>query len=113
MWALIKRFFSTQAQLPSTQPKQQSFLPSCPTCTVLLEQLKEARLREARLNRQLEKKDDQVSMVLQSKFETVHIASENIPESSSGSVLPLESLTDVQAYDDAEFIKAAASMVKQ
>lgn len=93
-------------------PKQQSFLSNCPTCAILLEQLREARNREARLNRQLEKKDEQVGMVLQSKFETVHIAADKVPE-SSGPLLPIESLMDVQAYDDQAFIDKTASMVKQ
>jgi hypothetical protein len=110
MWAWTKRFSGTPAQLPN--PKQQSLLSSCPTCTILLQQLDEARKREARLSRQLETKDAQVGMVLQSKFETVHLSSENTPENSTGSVLPLDSLMDVNVTDDTEYINRVASMTK-
>jgi hypothetical protein len=100
---LLKRFGGTKAQLPNTQQKAAPVL-NCQTCTVLLEQLKEARLREARLSRQLERKDEQIGMVIQSKFETVHLSSEHNTDDKMSPVLPLDSLMDVQAHDDEAFI---------
>lgn len=87
-------------------------MSSCPTCTVLLEQLKEARLREARLCRQIERKDEQIGTVIHSKFETVHLSSEHRNDEKMSPVLPIDSLMDVQAHDDEAFLQQVANAVK-
>lgn len=85
---------------------------SCQTCAVLLEQLREARLREARLCRQLERKDEQIGMVIQSKFETVHLSSEHADNEKMSPVLPLDSLMDVQTHDDEAYINQVRSVTQ-
>lgn len=107
----LKRFGGTKAQLPSTQPEAPP-VHSCQTCIILLEQLREARLREARLSRQLERKDEQIGMVIQSKFETVHLSSGHGGNESSGPVLPIDSLMDVAAHDDEAFINSVRGVTQ-
>lgn len=87
-------------------------MSSCPTCAVLLQQLNEARLREARLCRQIELKDEQIGTVIHSKFETVHLSSEHGSNEPMKPVLPIGSLMDVQAHDDEAFLQQVASAVK-
>jgi hypothetical protein len=79
-------------------------------CQALLQQLQDASLREARLHRLLEKKDDQIGMVIQSKFETFHVPQSEMPVSELGPVVPLASLIDVPDHevDDKAFLEAAA-----
>lgn len=87
-------------------------MSSCSTCTVLLEQLKEARLREARLCRQIERKDEQIGTVIHSKFETVHLSSEHGNNEPMKPVLPIDSLMDVQAHDDEAFVNQVRSVMQ-
>jgi uncharacterized protein (UPF0179 family) len=96
MWGWMKRFASTEQ--------------SCKSCQILNEQLREARLREQRLTRMIEKKDAQIGMVLESKFETFHVSGEQ-PKSEIGPVLPIESLMDVNNYDDEQFVRKAEEMI--
>jgi hypothetical protein len=96
MWAWMKRFAGTEQ--------------SCKSCQILNEQLREARLREQRMARMLEKKDEQIGMVLESKFETFHVSGEQ-PKNQIGPVLPIDSLMDVTAYDDEQFVRKAEEMI--
>ncbi len=78
-----------------------------------MQQLDEARKREARLHRQIENKDSQIGMVIQSKFETVHLSSEHSSDEKMSPVLPFDSLMDVQAHDDEAFISQVSGAMKQ
>jgi len=81
--------------------------PVCTTCAILLKQLEDARLREGRLMRQLESKDEQIGQVITSKFETFNFSGPK-PESNIAPGLPIETFSGVQVYDDsAEFIAKA------
>jgi hypothetical protein len=82
----------------------------CAVCTVLEIQLAEARRREAKLLRMLESKDGQVGAVIHSKFDTVRIEGQTVPE-PSGPVMPIDALLDVTMQDD-EFISKTAEMTQ-
>jgi hypothetical protein len=77
---------------------------ACNSCETLKEQLKESRLREQRLMRQIEVKDAQVEMVLRSKFDNPVVQNAKAPEREYG--LPIETLTDVTNFDDESFVEA-------
>lgn len=84
--------------------------PACPTCAILLKQLEAAEVREKRLMRQLESKDEQIGTVITSKFETFNMSGPR-PESNVAPGLPVEMLNDVQQYDDEQFVKEAEKMI--
>jgi len=83
----------------------------CAGCTILTEQLREARLREQRKDRQIETLLDQTSTVVQAKFETVHVSPDVKPPKQEPLFDP-ETITDVQSYDDEQFIAAAERAYK-
>ena len=85
---------------------------TCPTCAILLKQLEASEVREKRLLRQLETKDEQIGTVITSKFETFNVSGPR-PESSVAPGLPVEMLNDVETYDDKDFVEAAEKVVKQ
>jgi len=83
--------------------------PVCQMCTILLKQLEAADVREKRLLKQLESKDQQIGQVITSKFETFNFSGPK-PESNIGPALPIEALS--QDYEDsAEFVAAAQEVL--
>lgn len=86
--------------------------PACKTCAILLKQLEAADVREKRLMRQLESKDEQIGTVITSKFETFNMSGPR-PESNVAPGLPIEMLNDVQNFDDKDFVEAAEKVIPQ
>jgi hypothetical protein len=85
--------------------------PSCDTCAILLRQLEAADVREKRLMRQLEAKDQQIGQVITSKFETFNLSGER-QESNVGPGLPIETLSGITNYDDSEqFLEKAQEVL--
>lgn len=81
----------------------------CSTCAILKQQLAESAERERRLIKMLDKKDDQIGMVVQSKFDTVRVANLPMPEDQKP-LIPLDQLTDVTHLDDQDFVNTVAGM---
>ena len=85
--------------------------PVCQTCAILLKQLEAADVREKRLMRQLEAKDQQIGQVITSKFETFNFSGER-QESNVAPGLPIETLSGITNYDDSEqFIDKAQEVL--
>lgn len=86
-------------------------MPACQTCAILLKQLEAADVREKRLMRQLEAKDQQIGQVITSKFETFNFSGER-QESNVAPGLPIETLSGITNYDDSEqFIEKAQEVL--
>lgn len=84
---------------------------ACQTCAILLKQLEAADVREKRLMRQLESKDQQIGQVITSKFETFNASGER-QESNVAPGLPIETLSGITNYDDSEqFIEKAQEVL--
>ena len=62
--------------------------------------------------RQLESKDEQIGQVITSKFETFNVSGPK-PESSVAPGLPIEMLSDVETYDDEQFVREAEKVIPQ
>ncbi len=83
----------------------------CKTCDILLKQLDAAEVREKRLMRQLESKDEQIGMVITNKFESFHTNGPT-PESDISTGLPAEALSGVPYYDDSQkFVEEAQNVL--
>lgn len=82
---------------------------TCATCQILSEQLRAANEREKALMKQLERKDSQIGMVIENKFETVRVSGP-LPQMEKPA-LPVDQLMDVEATDDQGFLNALANAV--
>jgi hypothetical protein len=82
---------------------------ACPTCKILSQQLELSQQREAKLLKQLERKDAQIGCVIENKFETVRI---NCPMPQPDKpALPVDQMMDVEATDDQGFVDTIAQAI--
>ncbi len=82
-------------------------------CTMLALQLDAADEREKRLSKQVSQLLEQTGQVIQSKFETFHVSKEAKQENSLGPSLPLSALSDVETFDDEQFVQALEKITEE
>lgn len=82
---------------------------TCPMCSILARQLELAGEREKVLLKQLGVKDAQIGTVIDSKFETIRVSNQPLPEVDRPA-MPLEQLTDVDQTSDEEFLNTVSRM---
>lgn len=85
---------------------------TCPMCAILAEQLKLAGDREKLLMKQIDRKDQQIGTVIESKFETVRVSNQPLPEPDRPA-MPVEQLMDVEGVSDEDFLRMAPKVIQQ